>query len=863
MRRLLVAIAAPALMHVASPARAQGPAYRNAALPIETRVQDVLGRMTLEEKFWQLFMIPGGREDPRHDYGRGVFGLQNRTTSSAAEDARLHNALQRYFVDSTRLGIPIIPFEEAVHGLMRRGAMVYPAAIGLAATFDTAVMRDVAGSIAMEARARGVRQVLSPVVNLADDVRWGRVEETYGEDPHLAGVMGRVFVREFERRGIVATPKHFVANVGAGGRDSYPIEASERVLHELHFPPFREALDAGARSVMTSYNSVNGMPATQSAFLLTETLRRHWRFPGFVISDQAAVGGAVVLHHTEASTATATKRALDAGLDVIFQSSFEQHAPYLNAFRNGTIAPRVIDSAVARVLRAKFQLGLFERPYVSIDSAARWDSSREPAGLARRAAAASMVLLRNERGALPFSSTLRRIAVLGPDAAEARLGGYTLDDARGVSVLAGLRERFGDGVRHARGAVRMDTQVSVVPAEALDSLRGEYFANPTLTQPSVSSRADQRIDFRWTFNAPMRGVPVDWYSVRWTGTLRAPPGGVRSLGVEGNDGYRLWLDGKLLIDNWRKQSYRTTVVPASLAPGSVHAIRLEYFETTGNARVRLVWDAGAPIDAEAVMDSALSVARDADAVVIVAGIEEGEFRDRASLALPGRQEELILRAAALGKPVVVVLVGGSAVTMSRWIDRVDAVLVAWYPGAEGGRAVVDVLSGAVNPAGRLPITFPIAEGQLPLTYNHKPTGRGDDYVDLTGHPAFPFGFGLSYATFAYSDLRIEPARIRGADSVAIRFRVRNTGARAGAEVPQLYVRDVLASVSRPVLELKGFARIELAPGEERDVTLMLRGRDLRFLDERMNWVVEPGLTRILVGASSRDIRLRGDLEIVP
>jgi beta-glucosidase len=249
--------------------------------------------------------------------------------------------------------------------------------------------------------------------------------------------------------------------------------------------------------------------------------------------------------------------------------------------------------------------------------------------------------------------------------------------------------------------------------------------------------------------------------------------------------------------------------------------------------------------------------------VIVAGIEEGEFRDRSSLALPGRQEELILRVAALGKPVVVVLVGGSAVTTSRWEDRVGAVLMAWYPGEEGGRAVSDLLFGDANPSGRLPFTVPIAEGQLPLTYNHKPTGRGDDYVDLTGHPAYPFGFGLSYTTFEYSDLRIGPARMSGADSTVISFRVRNTGSRAGAEVPQLYVRDVLASVTRPVMELKGFSRVTLAPGESREVSFTLRGRDLRFLDERMRWVVEPGVTRILVGASSRDIRLRGSLEIAP
>ena len=268
-----------------APARAQAP-YRDPALPIEARVRDLIGRMTLEEKFWQLFMLPGSRADPSHDYSHGVFGLQDRSAADARHDAEAYNALQRYFADSTRLGIPMLAFEEGVHGVMRRGATVFPAAIALAATFDTALVRDVAASIAREARARGIRQLLSPVVNIATDVRWGRVEETYGEDPFLASAMGRLYARELDRHGVIATPKHFVANVGDGGRDSYPIQASTRSLEELHFPPFRAALDAGAMSLMTAYNSVDGMPASQSRALLDGTLRKHWGFRGFVISDQ-------------------------------------------------------------------------------------------------------------------------------------------------------------------------------------------------------------------------------------------------------------------------------------------------------------------------------------------------------------------------------------------------------------------------------------------------------------------------------------------------------------------------------------------------------------------------------------------------
>jgi beta-glucosidase len=850
---------------VAVPLTAQDslPSYRNPGLPVERRVQDLLRRMTLEEKFWQLFMIPGSLDDPSHDYTSGAFGLQ---ISAGAGGARAHaeriNAIQRFFIERSRLGIPIIPFDEALHGLAREGATVFPQAIALAATWDTALMGRVALAAAREAGSRGIRQVLSPVVNLATDVRWGRVEETYGEDPFLTSQMARAFVAPFESSGIITTPKHFVANVGEGGRDSYPVDVSPRLLEELHFPPFRSAIAAGARSIMTAYNSVDGSPATQNGWLLTTTLRRAWGFGGFVISDAAATGGSTVLHHTEASTATAAKHALDAGLDVIFQSSWEQHRSWLAAFQGGTIADSVIDAAVARVLHAKFELGLFERPYGSADSAEYWNGRAEHRALARQASRDAMVLLKNERGVLPLSRAIRSIAVIGADAMEARLGGYSGPGLRPVSILEGIRERMGRAgpVRYAPGPGRFDAEPAIIPARQL-SLRAEFFDNIALAGEPTASRADSTVDFRWTFNPPVRGLTTDWYSVRWTGTLTVPPGRARRIGVEGSDGYRLYLDGKLAIDNWRKQSYRTTLTSVPLIPGTRHDLRLEYFETTGNARLRLVWEPEVADRSRAAIDSAVSIARKSAVTVVVAGIEEGEFRDRAKLGLPGRQEELIRAVAATGKPVVVVLVGGSAITMSSWLDRVAGVLLAWYPGEAGGSAVADVLFGDANPAGRLPITFPMSEGQLPLTYNHKPTGRGDDYLDLSGQPLFPFGFGLSYTTFGYSDLRIGPGEIAPDGRAIITLRVRNTGSRAGSEVVQLYLRDVLASVARPVLMLAGFERIRLGPGEEREVSFPLGPEQLRLLDRDMRWVVEPGVFRVSVGASSKDIRLRGELMV--
>jgi len=869
---------------LAPPLAAQAFPYRDAARPVAERVRDLLGRMTLEEKFWQLYMSPGSLDDPSHDYSQGAFGLQIGVDSATARladpaaIARAHatriNAIQRHFVERTRLRIPIIPFDETLHGLMREGATVFPQAIGLAATWDTALMGRVAEAIARETRHRGVRQALSPVVNLGNDARWGRMEETYGEDPFLSARMGVAFMSAFERRGIVTTPKHFVANVGDGGRDSYPVDLSARLLLEYHFPPFRAAIhEAGARSVMTAYNSVDGRPATQQPWLLTQVLRRDWGFTGFVISDAAATGGATVLHMTEPNTPVAAQHAWEAGLDVVFQSTWEQHRPYLDAVRRGLVAPAIVDSSVARVLRAKFELGLFERPYVDPDSAAHWSAGNPAHGrLAAEAAAASLVLLRNT-GVLPLAGTVRTIAVLGADATEARPGGYSGGPRLRQTILEGIgawARREGRTVRHAPGPGRFEEGAEVVPAAQLwhedaggrvAGLRGEYFANIALAGAPALARVDPRLDFAWTLSGPARGIVRDWYSARWTGELVAPAGGIARLGVRGKDGWRLWLDGRLLIDNWRKESAGTRMAEARLAPGSRHAIRVEFYETTGNGRVALVWDAGAVPPHVAAIDSAVATARGADVAVIVAGIEEGEFRDRASLRLPGYQEAMIRAVAATGTPVVVVLVGGGPVTMTGWLGEAGAVLVAWYPGDRGGDAVAGVLSGEVNPAGRLPMTWPVSEGQLPLVYNHKPTGRGDDYLDLTGEPLFPLGHGLSYASFDYSDLRIAADTVAASDTVTVTVRVRNTGPRDGDEVVQLYVKDVLATVARPVMELKGFHRVRLAAGQARDVAMRLPVRDLQFLDAEMRWIVEPGEYRVLVGSSAKEIRVRGSFVV--
>lgn len=845
------------------------PVYKDPKQPVEKRVRDLLSRMTPEEKFWQLFMIPGDldKADPTQ-YKNGLFGFQvsaaakgdaggqllkYSTNENAKALALKINAIQKYFVEQTRLGIPIIPFDEALHGLVREGATVFPQAIALAATWDTALMNKVANVIADEAKERGIRQVLSPVVNIASDPRWGRTEETYGEDPFLSSAMAVAFVSAFEKKGIITTPKHFIANVGDGGRDSYPIHMNERLLEEIYFPPFKACFEkGGSRSVMTAYNSLDGIACSANNWLLTEKLKKQWGFDGFVISDANAVGGEVVLHNTAKDYPESGKHAVSNGLDVIFQTEYKHHQLFIPPFLNGSIDSNRINDAVARVLKAKFQLGLFENPYVTTADKPVAAAYRKE--IAKQAALESIVLLKNEKNVLPLSPSIRSIAVIGTDATEARLGGYSGPGNNKVSILEGLKQRAGINrkVIYAPGCGRSSNEYVVIPSAQLnvngqEGLQAEYFSTINLGGEATIKRLDKAIDFHWTLYAPDPALQSDFYSVRWTGQLTSTASGTYKIGLEGNDGYRLFLNNKLVIDNWKKQTYSTSLVDYSFEKGKRYDLRVEFFEANGNATIKLVWNVGVKNDWKTKIQEAVALAKQADVAVIVAGITEGEFQDRALLSLPGHQEEMINTVAATGKPVVVLLVGGSAITMNNWIGKVPAILYAWYPGEEGGHAIAAVLFGDYNPAGRLPITFPVHEAQLPLVYNHKPTGRGDDYNNLSGLPLFPFGYGLSYTSFDYSDIKLGKNRIGKTESTSVSFTISNTGKRDGDEVVQLYIRDILSSVARPVMELKGFQRVPLKAGESKTISLAITPEMLSMLDSRLQQIVEPGDFRIMVG----------------
>ncbi len=865
------------------------PIYKDKSQPIEKRVRNLLNRMTPEEKFWQLFMIPGDLDNAdTAQYRSGLFGFQVSAAAKgdaggqllkydAKENAHVLakkiNAIQKYFVEKTRLGIPIIPFDEALHGLVRDGATVFPQAIALAATWDTALMNKVANVIADEAKQRGIRQILSPVVNIASDVRWGRTEETYGEDPFLTSAMGVAFVTAFEKKGIITTPKHFIANVGDGGRDSYPIHFNERLLEEIYFPPFKACFEkGGSRSVMTSYNSLDGVACSANNWLLQEKLKKQWGFDGFVISDANAVGGELVLHNTAKDYPASGQHAITNGLDVIFQTDYKHHKLFIPPFLDGSIDSTRLNDAVARVLKAKFELGLFENPYTAIHLEAA--TPPEQKVIAKQAALESIVLLKNsripgqEKNVLPLSKNIRSITVIGLDATEARLGGYSGPGNNKVSILEGIKAKAGNKIKisYAPGCGRTNDEYVIVPSKQLnynntEGLQAEYFTNITLNGAATIKRIDKSINFHWTLYGPDPTIPVDFYSVRWTGQLNAPATGTYKIGLEGNDGYRLFIDSKLIIDNWKKQTFTTSLADFSFEKGKQYDIRIEFFEPNGNATIKLIWNIGVINNWKNKIDKAVAIARQSDIAIVAVGITEGEFQDRALLSLPGHQEEMITAIAATGKPVVVVLVGGSAITMNNWIDKVPAIVDVWYPGEEGGHAVADVLFGTYNPAGRLPITFPADEAQLPLVYHHKPTGRGDDYTNLSGLPLFPFGYGLSYTTFEYSDIKLSKHIINKNESTTVSFTIKNSGKREGDEVVQLYIRDQLSSVARPVMELKGFQRIHVETGESKIVSFAITPEMLSMLIINLQQIVEPGDFRIMVGASSRDIKLKEMLTV--
>jgi beta-glucosidase len=732
------------------------PPYKNPRLPIEQRVADLLGRMTLEEKVAEL--VPNRTPNVLDTTGqfttetarKAFFRMFNPKNPMSAHDAAvLHNAAQRYLAEKTRLGIPEIFMGEALHGFMFNGATSFPQALGLASTWDPALVKRVFAAAADEMSSTGVRQAFTPVLGLARDPRWGRTEELYGEDPYLVSRMGVAAVEGLQGPDLMIGPHHVLATVKhfavhsepEGGTNTAPGNYSERIIRESFFLPFHAAIEeAHAGSVMASYNEIDGIPAHVNSWLLDKVLRQEWGFRGSVVSDGGGLQMLVAVHHVAADFADAARQALAAGVDYDL-SDGAVYRTLLEQVKQGKVPEWQIDRAASRMLYTKFRLGLFDDPYVDPNYAARTMNCPEHRQLAVKAAQEAVVLLKNEGNLLPLDLTkLKTIAVIGPNAADVHIGGYGREPGHGVSILDGIRERVG-------------TAAKVVYAE---------------------------------------GTRI----------------------TEGQQGWYGWIDNAVKLPDDASQEKR--------------------------------------------LAEAVEVARNADVAIVVVGENERTNReawseahlgDRASLDLIGYQDKLIQAIVETGKPTIVFLINGRPLSINYAAEHVPAILEGWYLGEEGGTAAAQVLFGDVNPGGKLPITFPRSVGQLPDYYDHKPS-MNRSYLFIGRKPLFPFGWGLSYTTFSFDNLRVDPPEIGTGGETNVFVDVTNTGTREGDEVAQLYIHQRVASVTRPVKELRGFKRITLKPGEKKTVEFKLTPRDLQLWNRDRHWVVEPGTFDIMVGPNS-------------
>ncbi len=871
MQRML--LAAALLCHALSHPRgvqAQTPAYQNQELPFEVRVSDLVGRMTLEEKVSQM-----------------------KDVAPAIE----------------RLGIPEYNWwNEALHGVARSGlATSFPQAIGLAATWDDSLMFRMATVISDEARAKHHEYVRtgshqryqgltfwSPNINLFRDPRWGRGQETYGEDPFLTGHLAVQFIRGLQGDDpkylkTVATVKHFAVHSGPEPeRHQFDAVVSERDLRESYLPHFATGIrEGGAYSLMCAYNRVDGKAACGSDMLLKEILRGEWRFPGYVVSDCGAIDDMYLRHKVVQTAPEAAALGVKTGTDL---ECGRVYPNLVDAVKQGLITEHEIDTSVKRLFLARFKLGMFDSPERVRWARIPYNVLDQPAHreLARQAARESMVLLKNAGGVLPLRKTLRSIAVIGPNADQWRmlLGNYNGLPADPVTPLRGIREAVAKGTRvlYARGADLADgfPVLDVVPAGVLFTperrrgLRVEYFGSRTMEGAPRFSGTDTILDANWHDGAPRQDMNVDDFGVRWTGALRPAASGTYRLGLVGTLKFQLFLDDSLVIrsvypthDGEFPDPRLVQSEPLQLEAGRSYRLRVDAQESYGEAQLQLLWS----VPHETLASEAVKVAQQADAVVLFLGLTarlEGEempvqiegFRggDRTRIDLPAPQEQLLERIVAVGKPTVLVLLSGSALAVNWAQDHVPAIVEAWYPGQAAGTAIADVLFGDYNPGGRLPVTFYRSVEDLPPFEDYRMAGR--TYRFFKGTQLYPFGHGLSYTTFAYKDLRTSADTLPADGTITVRVDVTNSGKQTGDEVVQLYVQHLGSTVERPIRELKGYKRVALKPGETRMVELPLAAASLAYWDSGgHHWVVEPEAVRIQVGASSTDIRLEKSITV--
>jgi beta-glucosidase len=760
--------------------------YLDPRQPIERRVQDLVSRMTIEEKLAQIgcvwsssliddagrFAEGRAREKLAHGIGH-ITRIGGATVLGPTESATFANAIQEFLVERTRLRIPAIIHEESCAGYMARGATCFPQAIGLASTWQPELVEEMTTVIRTQMRAVGAHHALAPVLDIARDPRWGRTEETFGEDPYLVSRMGVAYVKGLQgeelQYGVVATGKHFVGyGASEGGMNWAPAHIPQRELLEVYVYPFEAAIkEAGLASIMNAYHEIDGIPLGASRELLRDLLRGRLGFDGVAVTDYFTITTLKDYHRVAADESEAARLALEAGLDVELPALRCYGEPLRRAIESGSVDIELVDEAVSRLLRMKFQLGLFEQPYVDESAAVAVFDTREQRALAHRIAQKSIVLLQNKGGLLPLDKSISSLAVIGPCADSVRLlqGDY--------HYPAHLEIMFG-AIAEGDVSPRPEGTVSLA----------EHFVPMVTILEGIRARVSSRATVRY-------------------------------------------------------------------APGC---------EVLGQSTE------GFPLAVDAARHSDVAVVVVGERSGLVEGCTSGESIDRADLGLAGVQQQLVEAIVATGTPVVVLLINGRPLALPWIAEHVPAVLEAWLPGEEGGTAVADVLFGDFNPAGRLPISLAVTVGQVPVYYNHKPSGGRShwkgDYAGTSSKPLYPFGHGLSFTRFEYDRLTIEPREARASDIVAVSFELKNAGARRGEEVVQLYVHDVVASVTRPVKELKGFRRVELSPGEAKAITFELAVSQLAFYDRDMALVVEPGTIEVMVGSSSEEIRLSGRFEVV-
>ncbi|WNL48206.1 glycoside hydrolase family 3 C-terminal domain-containing protein [Dyella sp. BiH032] len=788
-----------------------------------------------------------------------------------------------------RLGVPAYDWwNEGLHGSARAGyATVFPQAIGLAASWNDGLLRQVGDVVSTEARAKynlagkgdhpryhGLT-IWSPNINIFRDPRWGRGQETYGEDPFLTGTLATAFVRgiQGDDPGVLkaaGTPKHFAVHSGPEkGRHGFDARVSPHDLEDTYLPAFRMAVTQGhAASVMCAYNALDGTPACASPLLLQERLRRDWQFTGYVVSDCDAVDDMTQFHRYKPDNGGSSAASVAAGTDLDCGVAY---AALGDAVRKGQIGEAAIDQAARRLFAARYRMGMFDAdngPYAKLGAGDI--SSRAHRTLALQAARESIVLLKNERSTLPLQEG-KRIAVIGPnaDALNVLEANYHGTAVHPVTPLAGIAGQFGEArVTYAQGSTLAEGVTVPIPSTALRTgtgraepgLRGEYFASGDMDGKPALVRIDRRIDFDWDEVAPAEGLDAKRYAVRWTGELLPPGAGDYTLNLhidrcfdcKGHDPVRLFVDGKQVLDDHGKD-YDLNV-PMHFADAKPHSIRLELRHTGEDQGIRLQWAA----PAEAQLREAKEAIAKADAVVAVVGLSpdvEGEELqvsvpgfsggDRTELALPAPQQRLLEAAAASGKPLVVVLTSGSAVALAWAKQHADAIMAAWYPGEAGGLAIADVLSGHYNPAGRLPVTFYASAKDLPAFDDYRMEGR--TYRYFRGTPLFAFGDGLSYTRFAYDATRLSATTLKAGDKLGVDVRVRNSGDRDGDEVVQLYLTAQDAPAGAPRHSLVGFSRVAFSAGESKTLHFEIDPRQLSQVDARGRRRVMAGKYALFVG----------------